>query len=98
MGEYVAWTSWGNNHATAVKPIKEARTKAPLIVGAQLGSTMFEDWTEDGNLLISVNSGFYIGKLVVMDKTGKMVRVIDVPHGAGSYEPSTVSYRKYQHR
>jgi prepilin-type N-terminal cleavage/methylation domain-containing protein len=93
FGQYVAWRAVGGVY---YKGINEPPLMPPRVVGKQFPATAFCDWTEGGDLLVNTSQDNQNWQLVVLDKRGRLVNVINtaVPPLSGA----VASYRKYQHR
>ena len=98
-GEFVAWTrrkaAGGEPRMLAYKATSEPASKPPTVLGDQYWSAYFCDWTEQGQLLVNVETdkGWV---LVILDRAGKEVRRLPTP-----VRPSrgpVASWRKYGHR
>lgn len=98
-GEFVAWTrrkaAGGEPRMLAYKATSEPASKPPTVLGDQYWSAYFCDWTEQGQLLVNVETdkGWI---LVILDRAGKEVRRLPTP-----VRPSrgpVASWRKYGHR
>jgi hypothetical protein len=81
-------------HPIAVKPLKQPAGIQPSLIGLQFRQAVFEDWTEDGNILATVDTH----QLAVFDKYGKLLHTIETPREVGNYTAGSASYRKYLHR
>lgn len=101
LGEYVAWTRRKPNSgglAIAFKGIREESARPPSMVGTQYWSAAFCDWTEDSKLLASVQTPEGLGKLVILDLNGELVREIPIDERVARAIPGSASYRKYSRR
>jgi hypothetical protein len=60
---------------------------------------LFCDWTEDGNLLAVAERGLgSSGELVVLGRTGRMLKTIPTDTPPSLDRPGAASWRKYWHR
>lgn len=98
-GEFVAWTrrkaSGGEPRMVAYKATSEPTWKPPTVLGEKYWSTYFCDWTEQGQLLVNVetSSGWV---LVILDRAGNEVRRL--PTAIRPARGPVASWRKYGHR
>ena len=87
LSEWIAWTvSDGNNHKTAIKRVADPSSMKPSYLTF---SGYFAQWTEEGNMLFSTDSGW-----AVLNKSGNLVRSFSAPNGSISW----ASWRHYGHR
>ena len=101
FGEYVAWTIRdpdGGSMAIALKGVRESTDWPPDMIRAPgARSTVFIDWTEEGQLLAGVQ-GVSGATLMVLDRKGNVVRELSLDSMPNTSVPGGGSWRKYWHR
>src|SRR5689334_2373193 len=102
-GEWVGWSQsrTGSNstsapYAIALRAVRDPASIPPTLLGTDYTSAYFCDFTEDGTLLANISSDGTHYRLVVMDKTGRVLHNVDteVPPKSGAI----ATWRKYGHR
>jgi prepilin-type N-terminal cleavage/methylation domain-containing protein len=90
-GTWIAWDmDNGNDYHTHIKQVGAPAWMTPTILKLPYDYWAFVGWTEDGNLLHQAGNGF-----AVVDKTGRVVRLIPTSIGPASDEGS---WRRYGHQ